>query len=266
MCIRALDYCPPVDIDFGDYLRAVITADRDLMTADPRGHRLAFIDAFRQHGIYPRNLKTLSEESLAWNDAEQDVQHYEMIAKLGERLQDFYSNINRTWDRKSRWKAMRTHRGKLHDWLQEKFLQEFRDQQLQNLTGLDFEITKQDRQNYGMVRFEVHSISPVQRQRPDGSVLNQIVFSILQNRPLEWNKPDGKLIYGGCTVIIDLDKNDGKGAIRYLIRKPLLGQDGKDGRITKARAYFDEQANASLAATYGAEMNDEPFAMLHTEF
>jgi hypothetical protein len=27
ICIRALDYCPPVDIDFGDYLRALITAD-----------------------------------------------------------------------------------------------------------------------------------------------------------------------------------------------------------------------------------------------
>jgi hypothetical protein len=27
MCIRALDYCPPVGITFGDYLRAIVTAD-----------------------------------------------------------------------------------------------------------------------------------------------------------------------------------------------------------------------------------------------
>src|SRR4029453_4641902 len=27
MCIRALDYCPPVDITFGDYLRAIAPAD-----------------------------------------------------------------------------------------------------------------------------------------------------------------------------------------------------------------------------------------------
>ncbi len=31
ICIRALDYCPPVDITFGDYLRAMITADMDLV-------------------------------------------------------------------------------------------------------------------------------------------------------------------------------------------------------------------------------------------
>ena len=28
MCIRALDYIPPVDITFGEYLRGLITADR----------------------------------------------------------------------------------------------------------------------------------------------------------------------------------------------------------------------------------------------
>src|SRR5205823_2802251 len=31
MCIRALDYCPPVDVTFGEYLRAVITADTELV-------------------------------------------------------------------------------------------------------------------------------------------------------------------------------------------------------------------------------------------
>ncbi len=36
ICVRAIDYCPPVDITFGDYLRALITADRDLYP-DRRG-------------------------------------------------------------------------------------------------------------------------------------------------------------------------------------------------------------------------------------
>lgn len=64
MCIRALDYCPPVDITFGDYLRAIITADVDLVQDDQHDYRLAFIDAFKRRGIYPEGIRTLSVESL----------------------------------------------------------------------------------------------------------------------------------------------------------------------------------------------------------
>ena len=37
MCIRAIDYCPPVDITFGDFLRGVITADLDVAPEDEGG-------------------------------------------------------------------------------------------------------------------------------------------------------------------------------------------------------------------------------------
>lgn len=66
MCIRAIDYCPPVDMTLGDYLRALITADRDLIPDDRWGYRDALIDAFGQHGIYPEGVDTLSEDSLCW--------------------------------------------------------------------------------------------------------------------------------------------------------------------------------------------------------
>jgi hypothetical protein len=65
MCIRALDYLPPVDITFGDYLRALITADSDLVHDDDRGYRVAFVEAFRRCGIYPRDVRSLSVEGLA---------------------------------------------------------------------------------------------------------------------------------------------------------------------------------------------------------
>ena len=74
MCIRALDYCPPVDITFGDYLRAIITADADLYAEDERGYRIAFIEAFRRRGIYPREIRTLSQESLSWSSIHEDDQ------------------------------------------------------------------------------------------------------------------------------------------------------------------------------------------------
>lgn len=66
ICIRALDYLPPVDITFGDYLRALITADADLVPDDPQRYRLAFIEAFRNRGIYPQDVRALGEDSLRW--------------------------------------------------------------------------------------------------------------------------------------------------------------------------------------------------------
>ena len=46
-----LDFCPPVDIRFGDYLRGIITADCEMVKEDRHRYRLAFIDAFRRRGI-----------------------------------------------------------------------------------------------------------------------------------------------------------------------------------------------------------------------
>jgi len=62
-----LDYCPAVDITFGEYLRAIITADRDLLPDDPQGRRVAFMEAFRHRGILPRDVRTISEETLSWS-------------------------------------------------------------------------------------------------------------------------------------------------------------------------------------------------------
>ena len=53
MCIRALDYLPPVDVTFGEYLRALITADFDLVADDRYNYRVAFIDAFRTGALLP---------------------------------------------------------------------------------------------------------------------------------------------------------------------------------------------------------------------
>jgi hypothetical protein len=66
ICVRAIDYCPPVDITFGDYLRAVMTADRDLHPTDKDGVRDAFMQAFRLRGIVPRDAEFFSEDSLCW--------------------------------------------------------------------------------------------------------------------------------------------------------------------------------------------------------
>lgn len=66
MCIRTVDYMPPVDATFGDFLRALVTADSDFFPDDPRRYRLAFIEAFRERGIYPLDVRALAEDALKW--------------------------------------------------------------------------------------------------------------------------------------------------------------------------------------------------------
>ena len=72
MCIRAIDYCPPVGITFGAYLRAIVTADHDMNPIDRQNWRLAFIESFREWGISPRGARSMAEDSLLW-PTEQDV-------------------------------------------------------------------------------------------------------------------------------------------------------------------------------------------------
>src|SRR4029077_14350038 len=66
MCVRALDYVPPVDLTFGEYLRALITADYDLVRDDDRGYRVSVLDAFRSWGIYPADVNVLDEPAVRW--------------------------------------------------------------------------------------------------------------------------------------------------------------------------------------------------------
>jgi hypothetical protein len=66
ICARALDYCPPVDINFGDFLRAVLTSHLDFFPVDPDGIRDAFMQAFRLRGIVPHGAKAFSEDALFW--------------------------------------------------------------------------------------------------------------------------------------------------------------------------------------------------------
>lgn len=72
MCIRAIDYCPPVGITFGAYLRAIITSDYDMNPIDHQNWRLAFIESFREWGISARGARSMAEDSLLW-PTEQDV-------------------------------------------------------------------------------------------------------------------------------------------------------------------------------------------------
>jgi hypothetical protein len=114
MCIRALDYCPPIDLTFGEYLRAIITADRDVVPNDKRGYRVAFISAFRDRGIFPGGVRHFGEDSLVWNPPPLASETLELTEKLLSYL-DLRWSLNT--DRESAYAASVENAKKVRDWL-----------------------------------------------------------------------------------------------------------------------------------------------------
>lgn len=278
MCIRALDYCPPVDINFGDYLRAMITADSDLVPDDDLRYRVGIIEAFRRRGIYPADVRTLSVDSLRWPLVRELVADG---APKGEILEDDIRTIvkslrdilRKTADysptRKSLFDNLHEAREKMHAVIES----DVESGPFEKVTGLELHSSTAPpgiTQSKGRPAFEVHSVQPAQRIGPDGDSLNQAVISITQKRLLPLH-PDDKsadapriAFRGGCTMIFDLDTLN----LRYCIRKPIASQD----RLEAQRKYRVEGRTTSLRATYFAgvaldeeEENEEPFALLHRD-
>ncbi len=72
ICARAIDYCPPVDMTFSDFLRAMLTAHVDVHPVDDWHVRSALMEAFRLRGIVPRDAESLTENSVCWPQVVKD--------------------------------------------------------------------------------------------------------------------------------------------------------------------------------------------------
>jgi hypothetical protein len=81
ICIRAIDYCPPVHITFGDFLSAVLTADEEACPDDSRfGYRKCLLRSFESYGIRPaspqitwmRATRLLEHERVHFDPLKQD--------------------------------------------------------------------------------------------------------------------------------------------------------------------------------------------------
>lgn len=275
MCIRALDYVPPVDINFGDYLRAVITADADLVPNDPMGYRVAFLEAFRLRGIYPRDVRSLGEASLLWHKPDDELDGMgQMLIQLafddGQKkstaaqiLQDLAQQHNMRTDRETIYNLARKGRSQLHRKLQQ--LPVTDHARIEKLLGITL---ADDR------KFEVHSLRPCRRVGPDGDVRTDLVIEITQSVRLNDHldevprlPPDADpidvalanqnsfLFRGGATLLIDAET----GEVRYNIIKNISSQkrrerqlEYRNGQSGLLRLYFGDRAE-----------DTEPFAMLH---
>lgn len=244
MCIRALDYCPPVDINFGDFLRAIITADSDLVADDNRDYRLAFIDAFRKRGIYPAGIKHLSVESLSYPVPDtKDLQ--DLFTIVVNFLRDYRNEIIYTKKRSDIFEITRKYIAGSYDTPQKIYGLHRRlnvkfDNSIgfEKLTGLMFSLNWQPlgiptstAYDGEWPSFSVNSLHVASRVGPDGNQSNQIVVSLVQKANIKIEKDiNGSLqiipgegensfvINGGCTLIFDLDTLK----LKYAISKPLL--------------------------------------------
>lgn len=65
MLLRALDYLPPVQLEFADVLDAVLTADTRLAPVDEHGYRSALRASFARFGIRRPDHQILDEDGVA---------------------------------------------------------------------------------------------------------------------------------------------------------------------------------------------------------
>lgn len=262
ICVRALDYCPPVDITFGDYLRALITADFDLWPDDDLGYRIAFIEAFRRRGIYPLDVRALSEDSLRWRPSQADW--LDVTDEIADKAMAFIAKY-----------SMKDERGTivlqttpLTKALEEALIPVVQKPDVATTLGLNPKWP-----------IGVGAVRPASRTDPDGDVLKELTFEVHQAvqlaldpsddteigvDPFETERPpEDKFIFrGGSTVVVDLKVKDSNyeatPRLRYCISKNI---DSVQRRAIQRDFLID--ARSTLYEMYFDSAAAQPFALLH---
>jgi hypothetical protein len=279
MCFRALDYCPPVDLTFGEYLRALITADYDLVRDDDRGYRIAIIESFRRRGIYPDDVRALSEDTLRWYAPTEEEQHRLRRLLRGLDFRNLLPDWNLTCEREQVFEQIKKFKPKLENLLRRRLSRPRLDQAFKIL-GLDRSLPANE--------LKVDSIRPARRIGPDGQSVVELVVEITQRLPGYWDARDAKDIYhrregadgfeilrsfqrtkdadpdadfwvrGGCTILIDPETAQ----VRYAIVKNI-----RDTARFERQVDYLIKAGGSLRTTYFGPLRrpeeSEAFAMLH---
>ena len=75
--IRALDYTPPVDLTFSDYVSAFLTADQEIRFDDTLGMRNAVRESFESYGIKPATKSGAWDGNKLPHNLRYDMTHFE---------------------------------------------------------------------------------------------------------------------------------------------------------------------------------------------
>ncbi len=242
MAIRALDYMPPLHIEFTDYLNALITADRELHSDDTRfGFREHLLNSFSAYGIepirgspVPNGTKESSKQAVGWAPIGKIALSYERT-HFEPLTRDPDEVFRLVWENRK-------------------------------VLGLDGEL---DKWSY----LKVLSVCPCVRIAPDGFVLRETMaqfYQVIRLTAKELRErgfilPDSMgaekviALYGGATLIFD-----DFACMKYSIHNALSNKKRQSARIVElarrsALSFEGEGLNAP-ASSAGREVN---FAAAH---
>ena len=200
ICIRAIDYCPPVDIRLGEYLRALITSDSDVVSDDKYGYREALMRSFQRRGIFPENVGFMAEDALRWKSPETE------LLVPGLALTDLRFGVDLAAPAGEEEMQRRAHSLGV-------FLTRPEVAKALHLVPIG---TPLPRQLTYAAPIRIESIRNTRRVTPDGRVNTELVAEVTQNCTMMVGT-DLMDFSGGCTLIIDQ-----AGKIRYAIYKSVL--------------------------------------------
>lgn len=281
ICIRALDYCPPVDITYGNYLRALVTADMDIAPEDEQGYRIALIEAFRARGIFPDRVRTMSPESLRWSRPRWEKAEEQFFMGCLEKLATPIRELITVSDRRT---TLETSRAVQAIWQKllmakvnakevdsrQRFLHELglSSKPVKDLFGDGFAKKHQLRflnssgkvmKDDEVLPVEVHSIRPVIRAGREGRQIEQVLITTTQTARVDMkgHRGENALVFrGGSTLILPLsgfgDNPD------YSTAMAITKNVGSWDRFQKQVMYLENGGETQLRAksTYeGIERN-----------
>ena len=293
MCIRAIDYCPPVGLTFGDYLRGIVTADKELNPEDPYGYRLAFVESFQKWGIHPAGMRSIIPEALLWPTLDEaadeagvrldrtDIEALFLRPQSGKdpeqraALRGSQQELRLTGTRYDAWVGAERNAAILWGWLMRGA-----GRKLAPVIGLVLNKDKPQptvvcSRTAGDVATEVHSVRTAVRRGPRGASVSDLVVEITQRRhgyfdageqkskdrggPLARDARHDFTYRAGCTLLIDPVTME----VRRVIR--TLGTINDNARLEELRKFLTERSEPvnAFARTQDTLRNREPFGLLH---
>jgi hypothetical protein len=261
VCLRALDYLPPVDVTFSDFLRAIVTADRELFPTDAGGLRTAFVDGFRRRGIYPEGVMSLAEDALSWLpfDAPREADGFLSFELRAEIL----ALDALTLDPRQAWKIDQLDNKVKKRWAatSEELRPRSQDTRPRISKAIESLITPTDRAALELhpdVAVRVRDFQTTVRYDEDGAPHVQFVVQCDQKGdPSAFPDLDSHLVEStmrrATTLIFDES-----GRIRYSIAKPLPGPGLPAVAVARAadradslRRWLDERMSREPGAAFG---------------